>query len=265
MSVIRSERNISKIEYENSLANLYHFSRRHTSAIPKRRKKWLGYPIDSAMNRLYFETMAITEYYSNDADVRYAHKAMSADLCIQQLLQLEKPLMVMWNVQKYETRRMASWVELVNRVIFLFSNLCESEVGDMRVSILDWKTINEMNFLKGMSELHRYVHGKVVHERMNYDSTIGALMTRTVDDAFYYVMKANMRIPTTKSEYENRRNLISQAISLLQSLNRTMVSYFNLMECSERVMREWSEMLIQELTLLRGVQASDKKRFGKLK
>lgn len=114
MSVIRSERNISKIEYENSLANLYHFSCRHTSAIPKRRKKWLGYSIDSAMNRLYFETMGIAEYYCNDADVRYVYKAMFAESCILKLLDLEKPLMVLWNVQKYETRRMAAWEELIN-------------------------------------------------------------------------------------------------------------------------------------------------------
>ena len=90
-------------------------------------------------------------------------------------------------------------------------------------------------------------------------------MTSVVDDALYYVMKSNMQYPKTKEEYEKRRQLLSQAISLLHKLNRSMISYFNLMRCSERVMREWSDLLIEELTLLYAVQTSDKKRFGKLK
>lgn len=265
MSVIRSQRNLSSYEYENSTANFYHFSRRHTEKIPKRRRRWLAYPIESAMSKLYLDAQSITEYYHKNSNMVREYKCKTSEYCIQQILDLEKPLMVLWNVQKYETKKMAAWVELANHVIAMFGKVADIDVSNSKLSMLDWKAINEMRFLKVMSELHQYVHGKAVHEKMIYDNSIGVSMTSVVDDAFYYVMKANMQYPKTKEEYEKRRQLLSQAISLLHKLNRSMISYFNLMRCSERVMREWSDLLIEELTLLYAVQTSDKKRFGKLK
>lgn len=265
MSVIRSQRNLSSYEYENSTANLYQFSRRYTERVPKRRRRWLAHNIEFAMNRLYLEAQNMTEYYNKDSNVVREYKRAAAKSCIQQILDLEKPLMVLWNVQKYETKKMAAWVELANHVIAMFGKVADADVSNSKLSILDWKAINEMRFLKVMSELHRYVHGKAVHEKMIYDNSIGASMTSIVDDAFYYVMKANMQYPTTRDEYEKRKNLISKAISTLHTLNRSMISYFNLMQCSERVMREWSDLFLEEMNLLYAVQSSDKKRFGKLK
>lgn len=265
VSVIRSQRNLSSYEYENSTANLYNFSRRYTERIPKRRRRWLAYNIESAMNRLYLDAQRITEYYNKDSNAVHEYKRTTAKSCIQQMLDLEKSLMVLWNVQRYETKKMAAWVELANHVIAMFGKVADVDVSNAKLSMLDWKAINEMRFLKVMSELHRYIHGKIVHEKMIYDNSIGASMASVADDAFYSVMKANMRYPTTKAEYEKRKKLMSEAISLLHMLNRSMISYFNLMQCSERVMREWSDLLIEELNLLYAVQASDKKRFGKLK
>lgn len=265
MSVIRSQRNLSSYEYENSTANFYHFSRRHTEKIPKRRKRWLAQNIEMAMNKLYIDAQGITEFYHKDSEVVREYKCNSAISCIRQILDLEKPLMVLWNVQRYETKKMATWVELANHVITMYGKVANIDVSNMKVSMLDWKAINEMKFLKVMSELHRYVHGKAIHEKMTYDNSIGVLMTTAVDDALYYVVKANMQYPTTKDEYEKRKELFSKAISTLHTLNRSMISYFNLMRCSERVMREWSDLLIEELHLLYAVQTSDKKRFGKLK
>ena len=37
------------------------------------------------------------------------------------------------------------------------------------------------------------------------------------------------------------------------------------MQYSERIMREWSDMLVKEITLLTGLQKSDKRRFDNLK
>ena len=44
-----------------------------------------------------------------------------------------------------------------------------------------------------------------------------------------------------------------------------MLSYFNVMEYSERIMMEWSEMLVTEIAKLRALQQSDAKRFKSLK
>jgi hypothetical protein len=54
MSVLRSRRNISKTEYENTLANLYRYSMNKTIAVPKRRRKWLCTEIDGIMNKVYY-------------------------------------------------------------------------------------------------------------------------------------------------------------------------------------------------------------------
>lgn len=216
MSVLRSKRQVAKTEYENTFANLYKFSYERTVAIPKRRKKWLANNIDTTMNRVYRNIMAINEHYNRDESCKNSHTCEIAEMCIENLLSLEKPLMIMWNVQESEMRVMAPWVEQINYEIFLLNHMCMCEVSYPKVAVLDWRAINSAQFLKNMSELHRYTHGKVTNACMDYDNTQGALF------------------------------------------------YFNLMQYSERVMTEWSEMLVTELKLLTALLKSDKKRFGSL-
>lgn len=100
---------------------------------------------------------------------------------------------------------------------------------------------------------------------MSYDSTQGKLLINTVNDAFYYLMRANEKIPTTKKEYMKRKERISNVISSLHQMNRSLLPYFNLMQYSERIMNEWSSMLTQELKMLYALQKSDKSRFDGLK
>ena len=110
--------------------------------------------------------------------------------------------------------------------------------------ILDWDKIHKVEFLRNMSNLHRYTYSKVLNASVCYDDTEGALLISLIDDAFNNVMKA---------------------ISCLKQMNRRMLAYFNLMQYSERIMREWSDMLVKEITLLTGLQKSDKRRFDNLK
>lgn len=85
VSVIRSQRNLSSYEYENSTANLYNFSRRYTERIPKRRRRWLAYNIESAMNRLYLDAQRITEYYNKDSNAVHEYKRTAAKSCMLKL------------------------------------------------------------------------------------------------------------------------------------------------------------------------------------
>lgn len=89
-------------------------------------------------------------------------------------------------------------------------------------------------------------------------------MILLVNDAFYELILANKKVPETKAEYEQRRQHISNAITYLKGMNRPMLFYFNLMQYSERIMNEWSELLVSELKMLASLQRSDKERFKSL-
>ena len=91
------------------------------------------------------------------------------------------------------------------------------------------------------------------------------MLLSIMDDALYQLVKANRKIPETHDEYEFRRQCISKAIQRLEQANRPMLAYFNVMKYSERIMMEWSEMLVTEIAKLRALQQSDAKRFKDLK
>lgn len=216
------------------------------------------------MNEIYRDLMLISDTYFRNKNDKGIYAAEMAIRSIEKLNKLEKPLMILWNVQGYETGSMARWVSQIKREVDLLNQMHDEEDIECEVSILDWRVINNASFLKNMSELHRYTHGKVANAHMAYDSTQGALLISIVNDAFYELILANKKIPETKSEYEERRQHISNVITYLKEMNRPMLFYFNLMQYSERVMNEWAKLLVDELKMLSSLQKSDKERFKNL-
>lgn len=264
MAVLRSKRNLAKTEFENTFSVLYNNVKTHTTAIPRRRQKWLCKEISKGMNHIYREIVEINDYYCPNKEQRAEHVRQMVDLAIAHIYAMERPMLVMWNVQRFETDKMAQTVELFNHELFLLNRINQYTGRTDEFMMLDWRAVNNVQFLKTMSDLHRYTHGKVASARMDYDDTSGALLIETVDDAFFSLMKANRKIPTTHKEYETRRENISRAIMCLKEMNRYLLSYFNLQCYSERVMNEWTMLLTQEQKLLYVIQSSDKKRFGHL-
>lgn len=264
MAVLRSKRQTAKTEFENTFSKLYQLTRKHTLDVPRRRKRWLCKNVNEVMNLLYRSVVEINDYYHPEKEQKEEHRVEVINKAIGYLYDLEKPLMIMWNVQRFDTDKMGIWADLINQEIFLLNKIhpCAERTGG--VMILDWRVINSVEFLKNMSNLHRYTHGKVASAKMDYDDTEGELLISTVNDAFYCLIQANKKIPTTRKEYEKRREYISRAIMCLRELNRHLLSYFNLMQYSERIMNEWTLLLTQELKLLFAIQKSDKKRFGNL-
>lgn len=264
MSVLQSKRRIAKSEFENSFSELYQLSMTQTSKIPKRRQKWLCPDIDNRMNEIYRDLMQISDAYFRDKTERFEFTAEMAKRTMPKFNTIEKPLMMLWNVQRYETGSMVRWVTKIKREVDLLNRMHDDESVQCEVSVLDWRAINNANFLYNMSILHRYTHGKVANAYKTYDGTQGSLLISIVNDAFYELILANKSIPTTKSEYEERRQHISNAITYLKEMNRPMLFYFNLMQYSERIMNEWSELLVSELKMLASLQRSDKERFKTL-
>lgn len=261
MSVLRSKRKIAKTEFENTFSNLYQYSVSHTSHIPKRRRKWLCVNIDDTMNILYRNLMDINDTYFRTKDEHYTYIKTTVIESIKHLNSLEKSLMVLWNVQEYEIKAMSQWVIKIRQEVDLLNYMHDDKNITCEISILDRQAINNAIFLRNMSVLHRYTHGKVVNASTKYNSTHASLLISLVDDAFYELICANKKFPTNKLECEERKNHISNAIKFLKEMNRPMLFYFNIMDYSEKIMIEWSELLADELKMLIALQKSDKKRF----
>lgn len=262
MSVLRSKRQVSQSEFENTFSILYKYSRIQTSKVPVRRQRWLCTDITQTMNTIYEDVMSMSEYYDCGFLPRNEYRAKTAIRCINNLCSLQKPLLVLWNVSGMKTKKMVTWISLINKEVELMQSFSDYESDGF--FILDWKKISELNFLSNMSALHRYTHGKVSNSKKKYNGTDGSLLISLVDSAFYNVMLANRKKPTTRDEYLRRKKSITKAISDLEATNRPLLFFFNTMECSESVMTEWSGMLRAEIKLLKGVLNSDEQRFGNL-
>ena len=77
--------------------------------IPKRRQKWLCDSIDAIMNSAYSDVMEASTYYSREEGVSEEHKCASMQSAMRTLYKIQLPLLVLWNVQKFETKDMAEW------------------------------------------------------------------------------------------------------------------------------------------------------------
>lgn len=265
MSVLKNHRSVAYTEFENTFTALYQLSARRTSSVPKRRKKWVSDKIDVIMNRASMYVIAINSLYiyenKRDEVSKLASKAFNL------LMTLEKRLIVLWNIEKYEVRKMAAWATLIRKELILLNKRILDDTKDEDIEmfmILDWQFIGKSEFCQNMCNLHRYTHGKVTNANCGFDSTHGSLLIDLVDSALYNVMKGNYKVPKTKAEYEKRAKCISTAISALKAMNRPLLFYFNVMHYSEEVMKTWSNMITKEIKLLCGLQQSDKKRFSEL-
>lgn len=226
MAVLRSKRKIAQSEFEHSFSELYQFSMTQTIKVPTRRRKWLCPDIDNKMNSLYIGLMHINDIYFRNKNDRIEYASSVVKRYIHILNSLEKPLMMLWNVSRYDTGVMARWVERIKQEVFLLNLMHSDEDVSCEVEILDWRAINNATFLKNMSELHRYTHGKVTNARTAYDDTEGSLLISLVNNAFYELILANKKVPESKQEYEQRRQHISNSITYLKEMNRPMLFLF---------------------------------------
>lgn len=262
MSVIRSKRNIANTEYEDYFTKLYHFSEEQTSRVSKRRKKWLCKEINDLMNESYNLIMEVNENTFHRMCDEVSAKANIKSVLFN-LYRLQRPLYILWNVEGTESKKMAAWCKYLQDECELLIKMTDLNY-EYKFRILDHKAIEKVQFLKNMSELHRFIHGKVVNAPCKYDDSSGQLLINLVDSAFFSVVKANIKIPETHNEYVKREKCIARAISDLYKLQRQSLFYCNLMQYSDNVLREWSNYISTEIKLLNALKKSDKKRFAEL-
>lgn len=269
MSVVRSKRTISKTEFENTFIELYRFSEMQTAKISNRRKRWLCEEYSELMNEAFNNIMDITEsFYHRSNDKEYTDAKIIKTLNL--LYMTQKRLYVMWNVSCIETKKMAKWCDLLQKECGLLIDMLDMKNKndkryDYKFKILDYRYINKAEFLRKMSEFHRFIHGKVTNAPKKYDNTSGQMLIDLADSTLFLLIKANSKIPTTKEEYESRKKCIELSISNLYKIQRHILFYCNLMNYSERVLEEWCDYVVEELKLLHSLKKSDAKRFGNLR
>ena len=264
MSVLVSKRTLSRHEYVNTFIELYEFTEDKLSKIAKRKYKWICEPIASQMNDIFNLILQ-----ANNDFFMYGIKLMSvperSELMIRKLKDLQKPLFVLWNIEKYETRKMANWVDFINKEIYYLSLLGGIPYKkESQVFILDYDAMKEADFVNVMAELHRLIYTKTISLKESLRSTKGMLLMNLADEALYRVCHSNLHVPQNKKMYENRKKDISIALDCVKQMQVPMAALFNVMNYSENTMLEMANLLDRETKLLRGVMKSDSKRFGNL-
>lgn len=227
------------------------------------KKKWLETGIDILINRAnYIMDIMENTYRKRSSNGGVENKLI--DDFLKCILDMEKPLVIMWNVMKASNKEIERWTYLLNDVLEKYSMARDTKHKGRRICQFSWNEIRKFACLEMLSDYHRYVHGKVVKAKSHYDETIGRLLIVHIDTAFYNLLRANRIYPTTHEEYEKRRKLISSVITEIDSMERSIISYFNLMCYSEKVLEEWSLKHAAVKNSLHSVQRSDRTRFGKL-
>ena len=264
MSVVKALRNQSSYEYDNTFHLLYKDIVFRMQRIPKRKQEYVAKPLCDIMNK-EFDTISKISYgfFRGRTKEKYNLVLSAIDI----LYELEKPLMVYQVIEHIEIKKIRRIVDMIESEVRLLNGLLPDELKLSHKSflVLNWDYINNAEFMNNMVKLHRYTYSKVMHGNNALKYTASPMLLNIMDDALYQLVKANRKIPETYDEYVERRQCISNAILRLEQANRPMLSYFNVMKYSERIMMEWSEMLVTEIAKLRALQQSDAKRFKNLK
>lgn len=264
MSVLKSQRTLSRHEYVHTFEKLYKYTQERISKVSKRKYNWLCMPIINNMNSIYNHVMQINnEYFCYG--IKLMDRKDQANLVINELKDLQKPLLALWNIEKYETKKMAIWSDMINEEIKYISRLGGLQEGEVKhIFILDYKAAQEADFIRVMCELHKLIYSKTISLPDMARSTNGALLMNLADEALYRVCHANRFVPTNKKMVENRKEDLSIAYDCIRQMQQPMISIFNIMNYSENTMIEMASKLDSELRLLKGVLQSDKKRFANI-
>lgn len=263
MSVIKSKRNLSNIQYIMDFRNLYDYTTRQLYKIPKRKQRWLGEPIINRMNKIESLLMEMSnEYFVYGINTK--NKQERAKTIIKQFMKLQKPLIALWNIERYEQDEMIRWCELINDLIRnVAASHCLPYNDEIRyMFILDYSSIKRTEFMRNMSELHRLIYTHCISMPRNFRDTKGLRLMELADNALFYLSRANIHIPKTKSQYENRRKDISTALECINEMQIPLFSVFNGLHYKNETMEQFAKMISYELKLLKGLLKSDEVRFS---
>ena len=265
MSVLVPNRTLSRTEYAFKFVQLYDYSIQKLSRVPNRKQRWLCEPIINILNKIEYEVMQISDQYFNYG-IKLKDKSSQGMEIINKLLSLQKPLLALWNIEKYETKKMVHWCVLINQEIKLIARMSGlPEINGISMFILDYDAINKVEYIKNMCKLHKIVYEKAIHLPRSIRESKGTLLMSLADEALFCVCRANADYPTSAESLQRRTECLSTALNCIKQMQLPFFSIYNLMHYSENTMKDIADMLSTEFKLLNGVLKSDKQRFSDLK
>lgn len=261
MSVLKTNRNISGLEYAESFDKMCVTARQYLAHTPKRKQKWLNAPVEKFLN-LAYDKIAEARHGYFPKGKEYKRDGLRLEAA-QYLSAMQPSLWILFNVQQFETRRMVKLVEEINKDIdLLMYPLSNDDIP--RLEILDYTQVHKAVYLLKLSQLQRYLYGKVAKAPKVYDAISGTRLISNINKSFVSAIYANRIRPQNHDEYLYREKLLSDAITYLNAAQQESLSYFSFLGCQEKTLREWVELLNECHRLLIAVQKSDKTRFAQL-
>lgn len=213
------------------------------------------------MNNIYNNLMQIFEQYFNYG-IKLVDNSGQAEYIISELIGLQKPLISLWNIQGYETRKMVVCVDLINEEITLVSRYGGLKEGSVKHAfILDRNAVQKVDFIRIMCTLHKAIYTKVISMPSTLRSMKGELLTELADEALFRICLANRFMPTNAEMVKTRKENLSLALDCLARMRPILFSIFNVMGYSERIMLDIMSTYEKEMKLLKKVMESDEKRF----
>lgn len=263
MSVLKRLRTLSKHEYVSNLIWIDKYTTNKLKNVSKRKVKWLCEPIFSILREAYILAAdAFNETLENSNGLWDMPE--QADAIIDSLMDLQKPLFALWNIEKYETREMVYYVNQINKEIETIATTAKIDIGGRKLVIIDYKALEKAEFLKAISKLHKMVHSKIASIPGCIRESEGVKLADLADNALYFAYKANSFMPKTKQGYSIRKNGMKTAMKCLREMDAPLFGLFNLMHYSENTMKELADILKDSQKLLSGVIKSDEKLYSTL-
>lgn len=262
MSVIVSKRNIAKTQYIFTFLDLAKYTEEKLRKIPRRKSRWLAPDITATMHLIEsYLTQIENDYYKYG--IKLKTKTEQARTVIEALESLQRPLLALWNIEKYPENKMIEWCEQINSEI---SQLCA--MGDIEsyepMFILSHEAVNRMEFMATICELHRTIYSKTISLPYTFRETKGSQLMKLADEALFRISRANVKAPTTKDMYEKRKEDLSVALQCLKGMQVPVFSLFSLMYYSEENMTKIAKLITDEIKLITGLLKSDERRFSSL-
>lgn len=262
MSVLKNKRHLARSEFERVYQQYYEISKQHFNKAAKRRQKSICEPLKLINNNIYNDVMTLQEILNKKKEKYVNQREKIIQNIFIKIQILERQIMVYSNITKLPFDKQALWVDPLNQEIELLNKLTQKPTN-FQVNILDWTKIKNFKTLNTISYFHRYVHGKVLRATNRLKNGEDDLVLNLIDETFYCTVKANIKIPENKEEFEIRQGNLERAIQCLNEIERPLLCFFNLMEYSNRIQKEYGKMLTKLNKMLNGIINSDKKRFKK--
>lgn len=230
MSVIRSMRKISRYEFEKNYTDFVHEITPQLKKISKRRKEFVYNPLADAISIAYSSILKVHTYLftkKNDVNKEIAERIAKAAYI--DVLYIQKPLLIYWNIFKVDFEKQCRFADMLNKELRLLLGIInkyrDKEVVDMdkefditlnpnrtrkypkanrniskmpyKFYVLDWGKINSMDITRTACILHRNIHGKVVRGVHELGYTEAPIVVRIIDDFFVNIILATKMYPNS--------------------------------------------------------------------